>query len=629
MLIFVYFSYFVLIPKKLIESIMRNVSKIFLYAVFLFALNNMSAVSQTIDEQEIVTISGEGITDAYNFKYDEKTGAYCYLTYYPDENKYSISSAANESIRVEYLSLYDVKFDSQGNYYIIGSNYYDTVKTDYILIVNGDSIAAYPYAEQYSTMMTGNDEYKFIITEGMEYKIVTYSLAGGLTESESYFFVKPIYQQINYIDNEPVEIETGENGLFIDKDGNMGYVVSNGTNASIILGREVTETDFYDINNYSFSYDKEGQLTYVAKYEKQFYDGPGRELVVQGDKKYKEFEQVYYPVLFDKNNIPVYTVGRPFIDTDTYITSVIIGNDYQPIYKNSKRIQKGEEYTGGVYNMNVDDENNLTYYGSIALPYTEEMGGDYYGYYSKTSYVVNGVQDEFRFDLGVWKFDGKGGRLVTYSIGDSLFTKVLMYEKDGKEKIINSTDKQGFESIEDYGFYNEDKIYYVGVKYGDYEKRIRDEYSVYLDGYLAGKYELILYQGIDTDYNLMKFDRRGNYAYAVSESITIPGDDYSYQSKAYVVTKDGKQSPIIYSSLGQDYFNYIENLFYSKNDRLFYIGGISDYNNGTSFYQAVVDGTSFNKVYNSISGIKYNEDTNRVEFWATRDNKILKVSINL
>ena len=608
---------------------MRNVYKIFLYAVILFVLNNMSAFSQTMDEQEIVTVSSEGITDAYNFKYDEKTGAYCYLTYYPDENKYSISNAVDESIKMEYLSLYDVKFDSQGNYYIIGSNYYDTARTDYILIVNGDSIATYSNAEQYSTMMTGNDEYKFIVTEGTESKIVTYSLAGGIDESQSYLFVKPIYQQINYIDNEPVETETGEDGLFVDKDGNMGYIVSNGTNASIILGRKITETDFYDINNYSFSYDKEGQLTYIAKYGKQIYDGPGRELVVQGEKKHKEFEQVYYPVLFNKNNIPVYTVGRPSIDTDTYISSVIIGNDYQPIYKSTKRIQRGEEYTGGVYNMNIDNENNLTYYGSIAVPYTEYTESEYYGYYSKTSYVVNGVQDKFRFDLGTWKSNSNGGRLVTYSIGDSLFTKVLMYEKNGKEKIINSTDKQEYQSIEDYGFYNENKIYYVGVKYGDYEKRTKDEYSVYLDGKLAGKYELMLYQGMGTDYNLMKFDSKGNYAYAVSESITIPGDDYSYQSKAYVITKDGKQSPIIYSNLGQDYFNYIENLFYSKNDRLFYVGGISDYNNSTSFYQVVVDGTSFDKVYNSISGIKYNENTNRVEFWATRDNKILRVSINL
>ena len=67
-------------------------------------------------------------------------------------------------------------------------------------------------------------------------------------------------------------------------------------------------------------------------------------------------------------------------------------------------------------------------------------------------------------------------------------------------------------------------------------------------------------------------------------------------------------------------------MFYTLNDKLFYIGEIKISEDKT-LREIFVDNISLGKVYDMIGEINYNEKTNEVNFFATKDKSIYKVTV--
>lgn len=591
--------------------------------VFLLLINSIS-YTQVLNETAIFSSGGSYQVDPWNVAYDENSGKYAYVKYDALMNLYSVVYEGKESGKFGFISNYDIKFDSKGNYYVLATEYTgDGMYTsDFVLIVNGDSIGTYTYAESYNAMVTKNDEFRFTMrtAEGEEgkTKIMTYSISGGMKESEEYNMVKPIYKG-----DVPAEYGEGDvpyTNFFLDKSGNPGYVALDGITASLIFGDNITRTEFTDIDANSFVYDKNGEMTFIAKNGAQFYTAPGNEFVVQGDKKYAAFDYVYGPLLFTSNNIPVYTAGESLVDmVSDYF--VVIGDEKQVVYEDKGKSLRAERLNGGIYDLKVDANDNVSYYGSIYSEVSEVKEGPN----SKTAFIVNGIASKFYTGMGMWQAQGDQV-LVSYTPGNDYYTSALVHMVGGKEEVIFEKDKH---TVQDYGFTPDGKIYYVVMKEGNYDTKVKPVYSIYLDGMKVGDYEMVLYEGIGMKTGMMQFNSSSEYAFAASTFNYYEEGQDVVQNHAYVITSRGKQDPQILSGNSAEDFDYIENMFYSKSGRLFYIGGVNNYSNNLYFSEVIVDGVNLGKVYTGISNVQYNETSNAVTFYGAREGTIYKVSVNL
>ena len=104
------------------------------------------------------------------------------------------------------------------------------------------------------------------------------------------------------------------------------------------------------------------------------------------------------------------------------------------------------------------------------------------------------------------------------------------------------------------------------------------------------------------------------------------GQDYIDPS-AYVITNKGKQDPKILSRSGLKDFNYIDNMFYTSNNKLFYIGGTNDVVNNKNYMELIVDGKNLEKVYSSMAYLNYDKVSNTLSFVGARDNKVYNVKV--
>ncbi len=594
-----------------------------LIAVILILINSVS-YSQVLNETAIFSPGGTDPVDPWNIAHNEYNGQYAYVKYDALMNLYSVVYEGKESGKFGYISNYDIKFDTKGNYYVLATEYTDpdTYTYEYVLLVNGDSIGSYKYAEPYNAMVTKNDEYRFTARTGegedSKTKIMTYSVSGGMRESEEYLLVKPIYKG-----DYPLDYGEGDvpyTNLFLDKNGNPGYVVLDGINASLMFGDNMTRTDYTDIDANTFVYDKNGNMCYIAKNGAEFYTAPGNEFLVQGSQQHAAFDYVYGPVLFTSNNTPVYMGGEALVDmVSNYF--VIVGDEKQEVYMDAGKSLKAERLSGGIYDLQVDANDNVSYYGTIynEAPETKE------GPNSKTAFIVNGIASKFYVGMGMWKASGDQV-LVSYSPGNDYYTSALVHMTGGDEKVI--FDKPGY-SVQDYGFTPDGKIYYVTMKEGDYDTKVKPTYSIYLDGIKIGDYEMVLFEGTGMNTGMMQFSKRGDYAFAASTFNYYEEGKDIVQNYAYVITNKGKQDPQILMGNSAEDFDYIESMFYSSNDRLFYIGGINDYAKNVYYSEVIVDGVNLGKSYTGLSNVKYDEVSNSVSFLASRDGTIYRVSVSL
>lgn len=600
---------------------MKSKGRTLILFCILWVCITLNINAQTVTETEVYTAEGTEPLDLYSFTSDPRTGTYVYVKYDATDNKNTIvSNKGAATDKLGYVTPGYIRFDSKGNYYAVATDYIDTSRTDYHLVVNGEKIKTFAYAEPYNMLMNEHDELELLVMEGDMYRLVRYSAGGPVNESEPYASIKPIinYASLMAQGEGDGEEAPGIDQFFRDKLGRHGYIVSNGTVSSIMFGTEVTPTKYTDIDQYSFAYDKNGTLSYIAKYGGKFYEIEGREFVVQGDKEYKEFEYVSSPLQFSSSNLPVY-VSTDKINDSKYVYSLVVGNDIQKAYKDKAKTKAADEFSGGIYDIKVDG-NNISYTGAVMLVNPPD---DYESAMMKSAIVSNGIQGKSYYDMGEVK--GTANKyLVAYRDGRKSKNYALILKNGSSSEVVSD---EPYNAISDYGFDPSGKVYYVGVNYGDYEKKIKDTYAVYRDGQKIGTYDGLIYQMTPKgQYSFFKFGKNGKYALIANDVNYEVTSEVSYYNTTYLILNGEVIKPQFNGGKG---FGFIDNLYFTNDNRLFYVGGTYDEVSLMSNMYLMVDGKQLDKMYNSILNLQFDESTNTVTFRGNRGNTIYDVTVKL
>lgn len=591
-----------------------------LLLLFAMVTANIS-VSQTVREQEIFANENGEMALLYNFVYDRFTGSYCYIDMDPVTFKYVITSRYGISKPYDFLSNYYIKFDALGNYYCVASNYYPAGTYDstlYYLLINGEEVAQLEYAEAYDGFINPDDKFEFTIRDGEKFKIATVSSTSPIQFSQPFDEIRVAWRYI------PLEDSSGEEDYFVrDSDRHRIYVVRNDGKAFLYHNGHLLSTLYSDIDNSSLNYDKNGQLTYIAKSLGRFWEDDGNEFVVQGSKSYNSYLKVYSPVLFTNANEPVYVVSTGKVGEDNYISNLAVGNEVKPAYTNASKTQKMEDFTAGIYNLNIDASDVISYVGSVRVNWDEF---DYESVYSKAAFVVNDIGSEFFFDPGTVVKSMSGDELFSINPNQTYGKTVLNLHSNGENKIV-SDDKFNF--IGDYGFTPEGEIYYVGVISGSYDLGIKDQYIIVINGIETANYPSLIFSEVDEGkYSYLAFDRNNNYAYATYDLVDTASNFENWYSVSFLKTNTGTVTPRIIPFPGRAFFNSYERFMYLDNGVLFSIGNSVDYSNQYISYSQLNFGEkAADNVYSSIMDFKYDKLMNRMTFRASRDNKIYDVVV--
>lgn len=575
--------------------------------------------TQSVNEVPVFNYKGSDALNVYNFLFDSLSGKFCYVEYTNDNQKARIICGDEISDYFSYIGVIDIKFDSKGNYYVIAQNNIDSSRVNYVLVVNGKSIDTIESVETYNTFLNKKDEFKFVSHLNEQSQIGTYSIAGGLSFSESYSTVRPI---VTYPGTESRDEGEYSADPFLDAEGNCGFIVSDGITCKIIFGNNVVNTVYTDIDPSSFVLDKNKNNCYLAKIGANFYDIKGREFVVQGSKAYKEFDYVYTPVLFNSKNVPVY-VSADSVDNNNTVSRVMVGSDEFKTYKDSKKTKPGSKFTGGISDLKIGDNDNISFGGNLSK--LQVMNGDtvYQYYYTN---VEGGIESKLYLNGWNMKKNKEGQRLISFAADDINSKQNLVLIDNGKETILN---KKKFDAINDFGFINGgDEIYYLASDYGDWEKKIKDKNYVYIDGNLIGIFESLIFQGEGNRSESIVFSKEGNYAFAVQEYSEIKSDG-SYEFNTVVVTKSGKTAPKFLEKSGKKGFSYVQDLQFTPDNRLLYTGGMYEDIRNTDMIYIVYDNKQIGGVYNTIKDFNYNPVKNEISFLATKQNTLYRVQIKL
>jgi hypothetical protein len=568
----------------------------FLAVLFIYGT---AAFSQTITEKEIFD-AGSGAADAYSLYKDSLTGKYYYISYNPDEGKYSIIMPNGKILKYEYVNPESVRFDRNDNYYTITSTY-DTVTqvSTYFLVSNDKTVKTFGFADQNSAYINPNGEYEFIYMEpDSTYRIGRYTTSGGFKESEKYELLKPIYSTAS------AQTEHERPSYFTDRNGNRGYVGIKNGKASIIFGSNVMQTNYSDINEYSFVRDNNGDIAYSARRNGKMYDYPQSEFVVAGGKEYKEYGQILGPIMFTKSNVPVYAAGTP-IDSFTFKYNLVSGNDVQQV--KSADGKRGGDYTGGISDIKIDDAGNLSYIAMMSES-IEGFKPEDTKFYQKVTYVKNGVESKYYVNRNYDK-KGPNGQLLYTAMKDPFKDKYTLFVSDASGE--RAVTEKNYDMIADYGFTGNGGIYYVAQEFGNYDKNIPDKYTVFIDGKKVGTYETLLSEGENNEASILKFNGM-RYAFAAQDK--KGADKYT----SYIVSEKGRVKPPME-------FDGIEHLMYLKNGKLFYIG--SNFTNTSASYRLLADNKILDKTYTSINDLKYDQARDEMTFRGTRGSKIYDVSV--
>jgi hypothetical protein len=586
---------------------------------FIFLFSFCTSFAQTIDERLLFVLTNyEGNVDTYSLTYDKNTGRYAYVYYISQENKSFIISNNTVSEKYDGVSSTDIKFDSEGNYYTVTTNYKEDYGIDNNFIIsNGKVIKAYDLIEGYSAFINNRNEYVFIFQENNQYKIGYYNPSSGFRQSEGYDLVKPIYK--SYDGRETLY----EDMFFKNSLGERGFIGIKNNKAFLIFNDKITPTNYSDIMEYSFTTDRNGYMAFIAKSNGRFYDVKGNEFVVVGTREYPKFDYVNAPLMFNSANEPVYTVTDS-VSSELYVTRFLIGENVQTVYLDNSKTQKAPEFSSGIYEIKIDDAGNITYMAGNLL----DIGtGDEYSYNTQNYFVKNGIAEELGINVGLMRF-GKNGEML-FGAKENKFDELYqlyLLDGSGKRKINTIS----YDAFSDYGFTPDGKIYYIAENFNlDSEKNyLSSKYFLYLDGKIIAEPPSISYQGFNYSEtepaSAIQFDSRGNYSFSTDRII----DTVNFRYVANVWTNGNMLSYNSKISSPDRAYNYISNLSYLDNDKLFYIGNIiqSEYLINS---EILIDNQPVGNVYDSINDLKYDPVTRTVTFRGSRGKEIFDVTLRL
>lgn len=544
---------------------------IFLFAVFSF----QSIFSQTFTEKKLAEIPGTGKLDLYSFKSDPKTGAYVYGQFDTIANKFTILTGKGNSSQYDYFVNTQSLFDDNGNCYsIVYNNLTDTTFT-YYLLKNAESVASFDYINE--SWIQRDGILYFSCKEKDKYCIASYNMNDGkLTRGKQYDEIIPCYIK-NTGEYEGEGEPTGE--LAFTNDGKLYYIAGSGDEKFLVIG-DAEQKHYSDIEMFTFTQDKNGVFTYIARDKGKFYETPGNTFVVQGDKEYKRYPYVYGPIIFDANNTPIYIAADSLS------------------FQNPQRLVIGDKeeklYSGGISDIKFTPAGKLAYIASNI-----KISGDTtYEYYVVT--------------------DGKEGKkysniyLLSFLPGDEpLYTA---YKGDNECFIIRGKSQQEYDypSIMTLKALPSGKTFFVGVIYGDYNRKIKDKYFVHIGEEQYGPYEGITVSDyVNGEY--LRSDNAGNFAF-ISQKLKS-WKDYTYSYR--VISNNGEN----------DEHEFIENLVLYNGKPLYTASDDFNSETGKSKYKVYYDNKSVGSTYDGLSDFKFDSSTGTANFYTIKKNAFYLVEM--
>jgi hypothetical protein len=540
--------------------------------VLLFVLFLGTAIqAQDIKEKKLFDGLQTPSYSLWDFRYDVKTGTYVYSPYDTVLLKTKIISNKGNSDSFTNISSYDALFDKNGNYYVIASNAINDTTYTFFFVKNGKVLKQYNNITYPLTI--GNDGVYFLANEvGNDFRVKYNFNSDNFEYGNKYDTI--------YLSNMNTQSGEGEpNYSFgMTKNGEDYYIACKDGKQMLVVGN--TEMKAYDEIASRFTQeDSLGNIYYIGK---NIVGGKNQYCLVKGDKEFKTFPYVSPPLVFDKDNNPIYCAS-----------------DEEVEYPSSQYIVKGNDvisrtFSKGIYETAFSPSGKIAYVGADTLPD---------GTYTNTLYID---RNEYAKSSSISGIMFNNNEIPYYSSMD----------KDNNSYLVEGTktisDKYSY--IYDVKFLNNNKISYMGTIYGDYEKNIPNKTYYVFGNKKYGPYpEVANYEGQAR--NNMTNDK-GDYAYVATKSIPLKGEEYPL-TKYYVVCNDWKSEQC----------DFISDLSSYKND-FYYLSSTAD-DKGNSEYVLYKNDEKLVKGYDVITNINIDKSKGVLTFLGQKKNKAYLVEIKL
>ena len=510
--------------------------------------------------------------DPYSLKIDEKSGTYIYQDYDSVTKKNIILSNKGNSGPYDYPEAYSAIFDSDGNYYIIAYNNTTDTTFAYFILKNGKEIASYDLIVE--SWNANNNIIYYICKENNKTCLAMLDMTTDkVSKGKSYDDIIPCSYPANVEGDEP------SGNIGITNDGKPYYVAKSNDEAFLVIGTE-EQKHYSDIDAYSLKTDAQGNFVYPAKSNGKFYDA-GSTFIVKGNKEYKKFDYIYAPIYFDiASGDPVY-IGADSTSESVYTQRLMIGDK-----------EASKTYTGGIWNVDYTLSGKLYYVASN----TDSKG-------NSTSFLVfDGKESKQYQSIGIIKILPGDKLLYTANVNDD------------KQVIVNDkkeTEMENGWTVLDFSVAWNGNLVYVAGKYGNYEKKTKDKFYVYIGDDEFGPYDGVL--SVDyTNNSYVLTDKANNYVYLTNKIKDAKNYVYKY---------------ILYwNDNNSEEFDNIENVSLINGKPLYTASNYSA-KNATTKYKLYYGDKSISSEYENITDYKYNDATKLVTFTGLRGKEFYKVEI--
>lgn len=525
--------------------------------------------SQTVSEKIICRIDNITEADGYSVKYDEKTGTYLYM-YYDSTKQYKnmILSNKGNSDDYDYIDYFNAAFDKEGNYYAVANRSISDTSFIYSFLKNGKELISYSFIN--SELLEKNGVLYFLCSDNGKSFISSYNMNSGiLSKGKSYREIIPCKFSTSFYEGEPY------GKLDFTKSGKLFFLAKSDSKSFIVVGDE-EKKHYADIDAYSILLDENDNFLYVAKDTGSFMYWGGN-FVVYGDKEYKRFNSIFNLTL-DKQGNPVYIAFESLSDLTPQ--KVISGN---------KVISK--TYNGGIYNLGFTHNGKMYYVASEKIKNSEEY----------ESFVV---------------FDGKEGKRyhsvsnIKVTSEDELIYAVQKSEnisaivKGDREIRVKQSYLMPIEILEN------GSLAYIGVNYGNYDKKIKDEYYVNISGKEFGPYDGVQLLAYDRVGYFLS-DIEGNYVYLVNNI-----QDFSeYRSVLYS------------NNWKSEEYDYILDVYLYKGKPIYTGSKVIDKDKYLYNYRLYYGSEPISNEYNGIFDFKFDNKTGIASFIVSKGNEIYKAEV--
>lgn len=500
--------------------------------------------TQTINQKLITGIpQANGPIDAYSLKYSPQTGGWVYAYYDTVATKYTIiSPKGNSSKQYNYTMTYNALFDGDGNSYVIASeNITDTVYR-YSILKNNEAIAEYDMIPD-GWVIKDNIIYYAAQDAGKYYLISYDTKTGSSQKSKAYDEIRLAYTPDGYSEGEPIGY------IGFTSAGKIYYIARSGEETFLVIGDQ-EEKHYSDISWYDLKFNSMDEPCYFAKSKGKMYEERGNTFLVKGNTEYKTFDWIYGPIVFDNSGNPLYT-----------------GQDSIGEYRNRATLMKGNEaiasVNGSIYNYMYTPEGKLTYI--LSEETTSSKGESVY----KSTLVVGDKKSDSKYNSVNNPVFGKGGSMM-----------FVVSDANNKYFVVKNNEviSGKYDYISEAKFMPNGKVAYVGVKYGNYDKKIADKTYVILGDEEFGPYNTINTSDWKTN-EIILTDSRGNYAYVAGEltdmsnytfrymAISNKGDSKKFDNMSDLKLINGKLYYFAGNMKGKDTYIYDYTL-YSDNKKL-------------------------------------------------------------